>query len=753
MTTGCPSTLARRAPRRAFAPVAALLLAASALAPALPATAQAPRAAAVSQATPTIDGFIHPGFPSGLVAAARTDRVAWLANERGLRNVYTAAAPDFRPVRVTSFTEDDGIELSSLNISDDGSVVVFVRGSAPNREGWVANPASHADGAERAIWAARTDGSAAWRLTEGASPTLSPDGRWAVFVRDGQLHRVAVTRTPAATPAERGEVPFTRVWGRNAGPRWSPDGSKIAFVSNRGDHSFIVVYDVASHSIDYVSPSVDHDTSPTWSPDGTRLAFIRRPGTPFGRQSHDGPGSLGNPPGPASETARAAQGGGPLRIAPIPGMQNATFRGGHTLTFMVADLRTGEAREFWRNEPNDRVFPNVSGIRWAGESAIFQHEPEEWVRYYAVAIDGSTPRPLELTPGEGAVETVGVSADGRTLFYATNVGDIDRRHIWSVPTSGGNAVQLTTGTGIEMNPTPLASGRHVAVLSSSHDRPLSVTLVPTTGGAPDVIFPVLTPEFPARAHVVPQAVTLNAQDGFEFYNQIFVPTDIRPGERRPAVVFVHGGPPRQMLLGYHYSEFYHMAYAVNQWLASQGYVVISVNFRLGIGYGRSFRTAPNTGARGNAEYLDVLAAGQYLQQRDDVDPERVGIWGLSYGGVLTAQALARNSDIFKAGVDMAGVHLWGSSLDPDALSFQSSPISAIEGWTSPVLIWHGDDDRNVQFSQTTGLVQLLRARDVHYELIIYPDDTHATMLYRRWLHTWNAVEDFLRRFLRDRPTS
>jgi len=179
-------------------------------------------------------------------------------------------------------------------------------------------------------------------------------------------------------------------------------------------------------------------------------------------------------------------------------------------------------------------------------------------------------------------------------------------------------------------------------------------------------------------------------------------------------------------------------------------VVLSINFRGGIGYGNSFRRAPGTNARGNSEYQDVVAGAQYLHARADVDPARIGIWGLSYGGVLTAQALARNSDVFAAGVDMAGVHLWGRSLDPDDTSYQSSAISAIDGWKSPVLIWHGDDDRNVQFSQTTGLIQLLRVRDVHYELVVYPDDTHETMLYSRWLDTWARVEDFLRRHLRDR---
>src|SRR5205814_481981 len=188
--------------------------------------------------------------------------------------------------------------------------------------------------------------------------------------------------------------------------------------------------------------------------------------------------------------------------------------------------------------------------------------------------------------------------------------------------------------------------------------PASIGIVPAAGGETKVVFPTaaMLKDFPTSAHVVPEIVITHAPDGLECHNQLFLPKDIKPGERRPAIVFVHGGPQRQMLLGYHYLSFYHIFYGLNQYLVSQGYVVISVNYRSGIGYGKTFRNAPNTGARGNAEYQDVLAAGKYLQTRADVDPNRVGIWGLSYGGVLTSEALARNSDIFAAGVDMAGIH-------------------------------------------------------------------------------------------------
>jgi dipeptidyl aminopeptidase/acylaminoacyl peptidase len=130
-----------------------------------------------------------------------------------------------------------------------------------------------------------------------------------------------------------------------------------------------------------------------------------------------------------------------------------------------------------------------------------------------------------------------------------------------------------------------------------------------------------------------------------------------------------------------------------------------------------------------------------------VDTKRVAIWGLSYGGVLTAQALARNSDLFAAGIDLAGVHLWGSSLEPDSQSFKSSAVGAIDGWRSPVLLFHGDVDRNVAFTQTGGLVQLLRQRNVDYELVVFPDDVHDSLLHRRWVYTFERMEAFLKKHI------
>ena len=673
----------------------------------------------------TIDDVLSPGYPLELVSAKGADRIAWTEFERGMRNVYTASAPDFSPVRLTDFMDDDGHDLSNIRISDDGSTVVFIRGHTPNREGWIANVLSDPLGAERAIWAMSTDGGNPWRVVEGWNVSLSPDGKWVAYDKDGAIYRAAVNPGIQDSDVADAAPPLFSVFGDNRDPAWSHDSRNIAFVSQREDHSYIGVYDTETPSVTYLAPGVDRDSSPTWSPDGTRVAFIRRPGLPFG--------------------ARASQGA--AEDADLPdGLLDSRFAGGYDWSIWVADATSGEGWELWHNTPEDSVHREVREVTWAGDNVIFQAEPDGWRHYYSVSVSNPSAGAVELTPGDGIAEHISLSSDGETLYYATNVNDIHRRHLWRVPTAGGEAVQLTRGETVETYPAALASDDRVALLGGDASRPFSVALIPSRGGEPEFITS-LPDRFPLRDQVSPENVTLLAKDGFEAYSQIFLPKDLQPGEKRPALLFIHGGSRRQMLLGYHYMHFYHMAYAMNQYFASKGYIVMSVNYRSGIGFGRDFRLAPGRGGEGNTEYGDVLAVGRYLQSRPDVDTERIGVWGLSYGGILTAQGLARNSDVFKSGVDMAGVHLRGSSIDPADLTYRSSAISAVEGWTSPVLLMHGDDDRNVDFSQTVGLVQALRANDVPYELIVFPDDVHDSLVYDRWLQAFGATDDFFDRTL------
>jgi dipeptidyl-peptidase-4 len=763
-------------------------------------------AACLPAASPTYRDFLSPASPQEVVAARKVDRIAWVDYAEGKRNAYTAVAPQFVPVRLTNFMKDDGIMMSAIRISDDGSTVVFLRGEAPNRSGWAPNPTADPNGPEHAIWAARTAGGPAWRVVDAANPELAPDGSSILFIKDGQIFRAKVTPTKPAAEVDRGEKAFITEWGTQSDPRWSPDGKKIAWVSTRVDHSFIMVYDVPTRSVKYMSPSVDFDTSPMWMADSKHLIFMRQPGLPFGQQTlQTGAGSGANyaapPQTPVAQTggrgggrgAAAATGNAEAPVNNAPGIMRATFQGGYTIEFYKADAATGDAQPIWHNQQNDKVAANIVNPRLAGETVIFQFvvpgaggrggrggrggagrgaaaatsttteikEPpkpevpvDEWDRYYALNVMDSSARPVLLTTTDGLIEnqtSIALSVDEKTFYYCTNAKDIERRHIWAVPVAGGTPVQITTGEGVETYPTPVASGKYLATLSADWNMPQSVG-VWKLGAEPKqrIVFPSSMPGFPKDAHVKPEIIITKADDGLEVHNQLFLPKDLKPGERRPAIVFVHGGPPRQMMPAYHYMQFYHWAYGINQWLANQGYIVMSINYRLGVGYGHSFQRAANGGAQGNSEYKDVLAGGKYLQTRSDVDPDRIGIWGLSYGGLLTSEALARNSDIFKAGVDLAGVHLEGNSLDPESVSYKSSAISAIDGWKSPVLLVQGDDDRNVSFLQTVGLVQLLRQRGVYHELIVFPDDVHESLLHSRWLYTLGRMDTFLHKFLWER---
>jgi dipeptidyl aminopeptidase/acylaminoacyl peptidase len=314
-------------------------------------------------------------------------------------------------------------------------------------------------------------------------------------------------------------------------------------------------------------------------------------------------------------------------------------------------------------------------------------------------------------------------------------------------------VNLTSGKTIEWHPLALADNNTVVCLGSSATSP-AMPYHLTTKGREMIAASALPRDFPSAQLVEPQQVIFRSEDGLEIHGQLFVPRNRT--QSMPALIFVHGGPPRQMMLGFHYMYYYHNAYAENQYLASLGYVVLSVNYRLGIMYGRAFREAPNTVWRGAAEYKDVWAGGKYLQALPYVDHRRIGIWGGSYGGLLTALALARNSDIFAAGVDFHGVHDWsmflphweeGAAQAPDyqaalKLAFDSSAVASVDKWRSPVLLIHGDDDRNVPFGQTVDLAQRLRKQNVEFEELIFPDEIHDFLLWRDWVRGYRATAEF-----------
>jgi dipeptidyl aminopeptidase/acylaminoacyl peptidase len=685
--------------------------------------AAGPRIISAQRSPLTLEQVMSAPFSSDLVAARTGNTVGWITNERGVRNVWVATGPSWQARALTSYRDDDGQEIEALTFTSDGRSVIYVRGGGGNREGERPNPALIAGGAEQAIWIATLSGGAPRKLAEGSSPAVSPGGDSVAYAHAGEIWIVRVSGE-TEKPAQ-----LTKLRGGPSNLRWSPDGKRLTFVSNRERHSFIGVWDFSSKSLRYIDPSTDQDAGPVWSPDGKSIAFMRTPSR-------------------VSDLIFV-----PERESPIP------------WSIRVANPSTGGSREVWQaRKGRGSVFREIVSedqLFWSpnGDRIAFPWEADGWTHLYSVPTSGGTA--TLLTPGEFEVEHVSVSPDGRTLVYASNEGDIDRRHIWKVAIDGSaKPVALTSGKGIEWSPVAASDGQTTLVLHSDARLPARVAVA--TGQTLRDLVPTAVPaDFPSSALVEPTQVILRAADGTSVHAQLFLPPNAKAGERRPAAIFFHGGSRRQMLLGWHYMYYYANAYAMNQYLASRGYVVLSVNYRSGIGYGLDFREALKYGAAGASEYQDVVAAGKYIRGRTDVDPSRVALWGGSYGGYLTAMGLARNSDMFAAGVDIHGVHDWNSEIPnfvpaydslryatESALAYRSSPLASISGWRSPVLLIHGDDDRNVPFTESITLAYELRKRGVPVEQLIFPDEVHDFLLWRNWVSAYRAADEFLGRRLK-----
>ena len=671
---------------------------------------------------PKLEAFLSFPFVSDIAANQRSESFAWLEIRNGVRTVWIAEGPSASPRLLYSSESDDGMELAGLSWSGDGKVLAWSRGGGEHNP-WAnglapPNPASAVDQPKLEIWAS-VSGGKPQLVGEGEEPAVSATGRIA-FLKDDAVWVVD----------PRGDTKPAKLFydrGKDDSLTWSPDGSKLAFVSRRGDHSFVGVYTARDAPIMWLSPATAIDSNPVWSPEGSQIAFSRQ----------------------AGDTDLLAL---PLVEKPNP------------FAIWVASASDGQAQRVWQSPSTlNGSYPGVPDglfLKWGANGRLtFRAELDGWPHLYALSATGG--EPVLLTPGQFMVEHVSMSPDRTTLFFDGNQGmtpgDIDRRHLFRVSIERPGAVALTPGTGLEWTPVPIGANR-IAYVGSTATTPMQAVVADLDGGharavradPPNTIPPLVTP----------RSITFTAADGTLVHGQLF---DAGGAKARPGLIFVHGGPPRQMLLGWSYMDYYSHAYAMNQYYASRGYVVLSVNYRLGIGYGRAFQHAAKAGPAGNSEYQDVVAGARFLQKIPGVDPARIGIWGGSYGGLLTAHALAHDSATFKAGVDFHGVHDW--SLYPGRISkpqryeqgdydlamksaFESSPEASLAGWKSPVLLIHGDDDRNVRFDQTVDLARRLRARGLRYEELILPNEIHGFLRYDSWLKADTAAVYFLDRELK-----
>ena len=674
----------------------------------------------------TIESVMSAPFPYGLTAAPKGEKVAWIANHLGARNIWLAQADADGKVATRAITHlqgDNGIELSDLQWSRDGSTLVFARGGSLEGGGPV-NPLSSPSGPiAMEVAAVRLDSGDVRSFGPGAGAVVSPTSDEVVFVRDGQIWRVDLAKSAPATQ-------LVQDAGAASELSWSPDGKRVAFVSKRKDYSVIGVVDLGARNIQWMNPGVDRDSNLRWSRDGKRLAWIRVP-------------SLAQSPLTDAFYAR---------------------REGHPRSIWVADVSSGVGNEAWvaANGPGSVFQPIETGpsLFWTTDDRLlFPWESSGWLRLYSLDLTHRGVRALALTQDGAEVFAATLDGSGREVIYSSNAEDDDHRHLWRVAAKGGKPRQLSKGESIEDFPALTEKGVIFALHSTARN-PLAPAQVRSDGKL-DAVYS--SDSFPSEQLVVPQRVVFKSPDGVSVHGQLFLPARASSA-KKPAMLFFHGGPQRQMLLGWHPMGAYTHMYAMNQFLASRGYAVLSVNFRGGTGYGMSFREPDDFAAGGGSEARDIAGAVEFLKSRSDIDAKRIGVWGMSYGGVMTSLALARYPQDFAAGVDIAGVHNWktfipqltepGAPADVAELALQSSAMGSIKNWRAPVLLIHGDDDRAVDFSQTTELVRGLRGEaKVEPELLVMPNEVHDFILHRSWQRVFEATHEFIDRHLGQRPGS
>jgi dipeptidyl aminopeptidase/acylaminoacyl peptidase len=658
-------------------------------------------------------------FPSELVASNTGSKIAWAVNEQGKRNIYVAEAPSFKAVKITNYTEDDGQELTSVSISQDGNWVVFVRGGDHSaRDAGPVNASSNPNGAEIEVYSVPFNGGKINLLAEGDNPVVSPKNDQVLFSKSGQIFIVGIDGLAKAKKLFSAK-------GTHSSYKWSPDGSKIVFVSNRTDHSFIGVFTDSKTPIQWLEPGFGFDNSPVWAPDGKSVSFIRTPGSAGAVDSI-------------------------LNKKHLP------------WAIWVANLSTSKGKQIWKAPETLRgSFPSVGGganLNWADDKIVFISYEDGWPHLYSINPDGSNK--LLLTPGAFGVENLKISPDLKYAVFAANTGDLkddlDRRHIYRVSVNKADRKALSSGTGIESYPVVLSDNSTVISLSSNAQQPLMPAILTSNKNLQIIGEELIPKDFPTSQMVTPTHVQFKSADGVTVYGQLFTPKN--PKKNAPAIVFIHGGPQRQMMLGWSPMDYYSANYAVNQYLVSLGFTVLSVNYRLGIGYGYEFHKPDNAGAQGASEYQDIKAAGEWLATQKGIDGNKIGTYGGSYGGYLVGLALGKDSKLFKAGVNIHGVNnRFNSAAEmkseaPDAdlaadLAKKSAPVNYIDTWTSPTLIIHADDDRNVGFIHSVNLARRLEDKKQAFEYLSIPDDTHHWMKFSNLVKVSEATTEFLNRIL------
>jgi dipeptidyl aminopeptidase/acylaminoacyl peptidase len=664
----------------------------------------------------TIDALIGIRHPSRAIWSPDGQSVAFVWDRAGVQNAWAVSLDGRPPSALTTFA--DGL-IDGLSWSADGRSVLFARG----RDLW---QVPRAGGEPQPIWTTP-------EAEDGI--VLSPDGTQAAFERSGDiwvrrlrdLYTVQLTRTSTA----------------ELSPIWSPEGTRIAFT---------------------ISSASRREEAPDYAGAKILFTWLERQPTDVGVVPATGGAVVRLGSSPATESA-------PRWIDPGHVVLQRVSEDLKTREVIVADASTGEAKpihsdvdsKWWSlTYLNPEPVPSPNG-RWVA----FVSDRDGWDHLYVVRSEGGTVH--QITKGRYEVSRLRWSPDGTQIAFDTNEGESPGRRQVAVATIAADPAQtrietLTSGRGT--NTEPLWSPDQRRVLYQHTDPATSADLFvidAQPGAVPRRLTDSMPREIDKRALTEPQFVRYASPDGSQVPAYLFVPAGLDRARRHPAIVWVHGDGVTQNYEGWHVRRDYAVYYSFHQYLAARGYVVLAVDYRGSIGYGRDWRQG-HFRDLGGKDYEDVAAGAAYLKTLGFVDPDRIGVWGLSYGGFMTLQALTVTPELFRCGIDVAGVVDWrdwhkdpdgpwikgrmGSPSDNPDLYRRTAPIERVERIVRPLMVLHGTADVNVPFLESVRLVDALTKAGKHVEFMIYPGEFHYFHRAHVLRDAWQRVERFFDTHLR-----
>ena len=394
-----------------------------------------------------------------------------------------------------------------------------------------------------------------------------------------------------------------------------------------------------------------------------------------------------------------------------------------------------------------------------GTRAWFVSEASGYAQLWSVAADGADRR--ALTEGKFEVHTVQLSNDRKSFYLHTSEGSPYERHWYRVGVAGGARERLTTGVGSHAAVMSPDESRYADVYSQSNRPPELFLSSACPSGAKCKLAPPAqlttspTAEWLAHGWLDPAIVDIPASDGVKVPARLYRPEDVGAKPNGAAVIFVHGAGYLHNVHKY-WSSYSH-EYMFNHLLASKGYVVLDLDYRASAGYGRDWRTAIYRWM-GGRDLQDQVDASTWLGATYGVHPERIGLYGGSYGGFITLMALFTAPKSFGAGAALRPVTDWAHYNHPytgqilnlpqeDSVAYRrSSPIFLAEGLEDPLLIAHGMVDVNVHYEDSARLAQrLIELGKTDWELASYPVEDHGFVRPSSWTDEYRRILELFER--------